>query len=89
MRKRYLTVPKNKNGENEYDSGIESSSNLKVFELPESEFETLMHSGIFRDVNIECGTLIDDYESEIITKDKVGKCLNIIGKHAKEVPVFY
>lgn len=47
MRKRYLTVIKNERGLEEDDCGVEESENIKVYELPENEFEELCKTGVF------------------------------------------
>lgn len=78
MRDRYLTVPKNEKGIEEYNSGIEHSDNLIESVLSEDEFDTLYHSGVFKRLNERCGLMIDDYESEIINVDCINKCHDII-----------
>ncbi len=74
MRKRYLTVIKNERGLEEYDCGVEESENIKVYELPENEFEGLCKSGVFKKINNECNLMIDDYESELLSVDDLKKC---------------
>lgn len=66
MKNRFLTVPLNRDGEKEYDQGIEESDNLKTYKLPEDEFKLLDSGGFFADLNNKFGLLIDDYESEVI-----------------------
>lgn len=78
MRVRYLTIPRNQKGLEEYNQGIEYSENLYVFELPEDEFDILYSSGVFGAINEECGLLIDDYESESIARKDFSKCISII-----------
>ena len=77
MRTRYLTIPRNQKGLDEYNQGIEHSENLYTFELPEKEFDILYSSGIFEAINRECGLLIDDYESESIARKDFAKCISI------------
>lgn len=78
MRVRYLTIPRNQKGLEEYNQGIEYSENLYAFELPEDEFDILYSSGVFGAINEECGLLIDDYESESIARKDFSKCISII-----------
>ncbi len=78
MRSRYLTVPKNKKGIEEYYSGAEHTDNMIEVVLEESEFDVLYKNNVFKRINIRCGLMIDDYESEIITIEEIEKCKNII-----------
>ena len=50
---RYISVPLNEKGIEDYNYGKEESINIKVFELNE--------------INNSCDLLIDDYESEEIS----------------------
>lgn len=68
---RFISVPLNDQGIEEYDQGVEDTKNIKVFELNEEEFKELYSSGIFDVINSKCNLLIDDYESEIIDKDNL------------------
>lgn len=86
MRHRYLTVPYNAKGMNEYDSGVEESENLYTVELPENEFSALINP--FGLMNSECGLLIDDCESETIAVDHLTKCWDIIANVRNNIPVF-
>ena len=78
MRNRYLTVPKNDRGIEEYNSGSEHTENLMERVLEEVEFDTLCHERVFKQINDRCGLMIDDYESEIISSDNISKCIDII-----------
>ena len=86
MRKRFLSVPQNTEGIEEYNIGIEESGNLYFDELPEKEFVELIPC--FSKINKEFGLLIDDYESEIIKKEHLSKCKKIINEAKADVPVF-
>lgn len=88
MRKRFLTVIKNDMGLSEYDSGIEHSKNMVIYELPNAEFEKLYETGVFDAINQECGLLIDDYESEMISKSHLEQCINILEYQKLKFPVF-
>lgn len=74
---RFISVPLNEEGIEEYDQGIENTENIKVFKLDEEEFEELYSSGIFEKINLECNLLIDDYESEIIDSKNLELSQNI------------
>ena len=76
MRERYLTVPLNEKGKEEYDFGYDHKDNLKNIVLSEDEFNHLAQSGVFNHINDMCGLMIDDYESEIISSSDLKKCLD-------------
>lgn len=86
MHKRFLTVPKNKEGIIEYDKGIESSNNLNVHILPEEEFNNLWDAFIV--MNARLGLLIDEYESEIIENVHLEKCKQILQEMKVDSPIF-
>jgi len=81
MRIRFLTVPINEKGIEEYDHGIKNTENMIETILPEKEYVELEDSGIFEFINEKCDLLIDDYESEIIGADDLRKCINQIELH--------
>ncbi len=89
MRDRYLTIPKNAVGKNDYDYGVENSENMEVYFLPEEEFEILITGGYFDKINAMCETMIDDYESSIIENNMLSKCSDILLAVSKNIPVFY
>jgi len=66
MSKKWLTVPLNQKGIEEYDVGISGTDNMKEFELSDAEFLELMVAGVFANINVQCKLLIDEYESEYI-----------------------
>ena len=86
MHIRFLTIPYNQKGMEEYDCGIQESNCMCTLELPDDEFETLLHC--FETLNKEFGLLIDDYESEMIADDALIRCKEIIETVEKQVPVF-
>ena len=88
MRRRFLTVPLNKNGMIEYDHGVEESPNIQEYLLPIEEFDILDKERLFDKMNGTCGLLIDDFESEMITSEMLGKCLAIIEGYEDKIPVF-
>jgi hypothetical protein len=54
--------------------------------LSEDELEFLFDSKIFDEFNKKCGVLIDDYETEWITFDKLEIALMIVDKNIKKYP---
>lgn len=85
---RFISVPLNKKGIEEYYHGIEDTRNIKVFELNEDEFEELYSSGIFEEINSMCRLLIDDYESEILDKKNLELSQNILKNYNLEYSKF-
>lgn len=64
---RYISVPLNEKGIEDYNYGKEESINIKVFELNEIEYNNIDEAGVFNEINNSCDLLIDDYESEEIS----------------------
>lgn len=69
--KKYITVPINQDGIDEYKHMTFESDNLLSFELPEEEYETLDRHHVFDIINVKCNKLIDIYESEKVTADEL------------------
>lgn len=78
----------NEDGKREYDEGVENTDNVKVFDLPDQEFEFLYSKGIFKQINDECNLLIDDYESEIIGGLNILKSKEIISSYNSQIDTF-
>lgn len=78
MRKRYLTVPKNKRGIDECEYGIQHTENMIEAVLDEDEFDKLWKNDVFRTINDRCQLMIDDYESEDINAENISKCMDVI-----------
>lgn len=78
---RYISVPLNEKGIEDYNYGKENSDNIKLFKLSENEFDNLCNNGIFDKINFKCNLLIDDYESEEISASNLEIALNIVKKN--------
>lgn len=76
-RVRYISVPLNKQGIEDYDCGKESN-NVKVFEIKEAEYNNIYEAGVFDEINNKCDLLIDDYESEEIKGNNLEIALDIL-----------
>ena len=81
MRERYLTIPLNETGKEDYNLGYDHTNNVKIMTLSEEEFDYLAESGVFNRINEKCGSLIDDYESEIISSSDLKKCLDEVNNY--------
>lgn len=84
---RYISVPKNQIGIDEYNHcEIEKSENLEMFELPDDEFDILFNNGVFEYLNEKHHLLIDDYESEKLDVSVMDDCMEQIKN--LDVPIF-
>ena len=81
----YLTVALNDKGREEYDCGVESSENMISFDLPMDEFE-IIYPDVIDEINTTVGTLIEEYESDVIFNNKLSLIDKIIEK--LQVPTF-
>ena len=84
---KWLTVPKNEKGVEEYDYGINSSDNLFTFIIPPEEYSNLWVDGIFDKINENCELEIDDFESEIIPVEQIEKAIRCVSSSL--YPTFY
>jgi hypothetical protein len=84
-RVRYISVPLNEKGIEDYNYGKEESNNIRVFQLKEDEYNNIDESGIFNEINNSCDLLIDDYESEEIKGNNLEIALDISKKNECEV----
>ena len=76
---RFISVPINKKGAEECEYRMdEGSSNVHEFEIPEELYLRFSDSETADKIlNID-GVLFGDYESDHISADCIGKCLNIL-----------
>lgn len=69
---KWITVPKNQKGYNEYDMGIEHTENMDEFKLSPDECRELYRSGVFRILeNTYKELYIEDTESNTITAEQL------------------
>ena len=77
--RRWVTVPKNEKGYEEYDLGIEHTENMDEFLLSPEEFDKLEKAGVFDILNKTFeGLCIDVYESETVTAEQLKAVYNEI-----------
>lgn len=51
---------------------IERYTNVRVLEIADQvQFDDLWRLGLFHEINAQCGTIIDDYEEEIVDATQV------------------
>lgn len=75
----WITVPKNQEGYEEYNIGIEHTENMDEFKLSPEEYHKLNKSGVFRILENKYNDLyIDDAESNMITADRLKAVYNAI-----------
>lgn len=82
---RFISVPLNDQGIDDYNYGVEGSKNITEIKLGEDEFDKIYFSGVFDDINEKCNLLIDDYESEEIKGENLKIALDISKKKKCEV----
>lgn len=70
-RVRYISVPKDKKAMDDYDYGKESPQQNIEWILNSNEFDILWNLGVFNELNCKCDIIIDDFEAEVITYDKL------------------
>ncbi len=66
---KYITVPINQKGIDEYSHMDFETENLLSFVLPEDEYEKLDRHHVFDIINTKCGKMIDVFESEKVSAD--------------------
>ena len=75
---KWLTVPKNEKGKEEYNYGTDNSDNLYTTIIPPEEYSILWKNGVFDTINENCGLGIDDYESEIIPAEQIEEAIKYV-----------
>ncbi len=66
-----IIVPKDKKAINDLDYDIANNDQLIIWELEEEEYVKLTSLRIFDIINQSCNSLIDDYEDENISFEKL------------------
>jgi len=63
---------------------VSETTSVRYLKIPSEElFETLWRLGLFREINARCGTLLDDYEEEMVEPARLGAILLAIDSVAK------
>ena len=88
MKNRYLLVPLNNKGMEEYNFCIEDTENILEADLPTSEYNLLVNNGIFSKFNETFVLNISEYECEEINTENLSKAFEIIKPIKNELPVF-
>jgi len=86
MKNRFLTVPLNEKGKEDYDFGVEGGENTYECIMPEEEFSALDYSGILDRVSEMYRLDISEYESEIVGVDAAETMLQLIDENKVNVP---
>jgi len=85
-RQRYITIPLDEEAIEAYDMGEEEIENSIQWILTEEEFDLLNNADVFKQINNECGVIIDDFESEIIQGNNLEKAYKIICLFYEDTP---
>ncbi|MCR5610026.1 MAG: hypothetical protein K6G26_13285 [Lachnospiraceae bacterium] len=75
---RYIRVPKNQKAVKDYDNGIIEDNQVEEILLTQEVFDELYKSGVFSIINDKCDIIIDDYEDEVLTLEKVPVALEVV-----------
>lgn len=86
MYRRGFVVPLNKLAEQALlNNNVGKETNVAYFEIPNDHvFESLWSKGLFNDINTGIGSMIDDYEEEIIEFIKIEKVIEIVQRFKNE-----
>ena len=79
-RMRYIRVPKDIKAMKDYDYGVQKDEQMEELILSESQYNIFYTLKIFQLINEECGVIIDDYEEEVLSLEKIPLALKIVNK---------
>ena len=82
IKEKYITVPINQKGIDEYHKMVFESPNFLSFVLPEEEYEILDRHHVFDIINEKFDKMIDIYESEAIDANQ----LTLVKKEISLIP---
>ena len=69
-------------------NNVDEATNIEFFEFPNDEvFERLWAKGLFENINTELGSMINDYELEIVESPKVVVLRGIVERFRNESPL--
>ena len=75
-RMRYIRVPKDIKAMKDYDYGVQKEELI----LSESQYSVFYTLKVFHLINEECDVIIDDYEEEVLSLEKIPLALKIVNK---------
>lgn len=80
-----MVVPLDRNAEEELRANdVSNTTNVRYLGIPGDRiFELLWQIGLFREINSQCATLLDDYEEEIIEASSAARLFTVVEKIAK------
>ena len=76
-----ICVPLSKGAMKRLDTDSCTDNDLREVSIGEEEYDRLWNSGIFDQLNAKLDILIDDYEDEIITFEKLELAIEIVREH--------
>ena len=77
---RYIRVPKDTKAMKDYDYGVQKDEQMEELILSESQYSVFYTLKVFQLINEECDVLIDDYEEEVLSLEKIPLALKIVNK---------
>lgn len=78
MRERFIRVPKNKKAMEDYDFGILQNDQIVELVLSDEQYVLLDEIKVFEQINDQCDVIIDDYEEEVLSLEKIPIALEVI-----------
>ena len=64
----------------DYDYGVQKDEQIEELILSESQYSVFYTFKVFQLINEECGVIIDDYEEEVLSLEKIPLALKIVNK---------
>ena len=84
MRERFIRVPKDKQAMEDYDFGIQKSEQMEELVLSDEQYAILEQLKLFDQINDQCDIIIDDYEEEVLSLEKIPLALEVVNKMLDE-----
>ena len=79
-RMRYIRVPKDIKAMEDYEYGVQKDEQMEELILSESQYSVFYSLKVFHLINEECDVIIDDYEEEVLSLEKIPLALKIVNK---------
>ena len=64
---------------------VNTSTRVQVLAVPDELFESLWTLGLFQEINARCGTLIDEFEEEMINASSFESLLAVVDSIAGKI----
>lgn len=88
MKNKFLIVPLNKKGLEEYNYCLENTENIIEKDLPSSEYNVLVNQGVFDRFNERFVLNISNYECEEIYFEDLDEAFDLVLPFVDDLPIF-